>query len=94
MLTIVFWRQKDMSTDVVVRPDGKITLPLLNDIQAATLTPDELRQALTERAGQFVEDPTASVVVKQINSRRVFITGNVEKAGPYSVTSPMTAAFR
>ena len=90
VLTIVFWRNKDLSGDVVVRPDGKITLPLINDVQAATLTTEQLRLELIEQAGHFVEEPNATVVVKQVNSRKVFITGNVEKAGPYPLTSPMT----
>lgn len=90
VLTIVFWRHKDLSGDVMVRPDGKITLPLINDVQAANLTTDQLRLELIEQAGEFVEDPTATVVVKQVNSRKVFITGNVQKAGPYPLTSPMT----
>jgi len=73
-----------------VRPDGKITTPLLNDIQAAGLTPDELRVRLNEEASHYIEDPNATVVVKQINSRKVFITGEVEKAGAYTLTGPMT----
>ena len=90
VLTIVFWRHKDLSGDVVVRPDGKITLPLINDVQAASLTTEQLRLELIEEAGRFVEDPMATVVVKQVNSRKVFITGNVVKAGTYPLTSPMT----
>ena len=89
-LSIFFWRDKDLSADVVVRPDGKISLPLLNDVQAAGLTPDQLRQKVTEDAKRFIEDPTATVVVRQINSRKVFITGEVEKPGPYSLTAPTT----
>lgn len=90
VLSIVFWRHKDMSGDVVVRPDGKITLPLLNDVQAARRTPEQLRLELIERAGHFVEDPTATVIVKQIHSRKVFITGQVEKPGPYQIFAPTT----
>ena len=90
VLTIVFWRDKEMSGDVVVRPDGRISLPLLNDIQAAGLTPEELRESLVAAAGRLLEEPSASVVVKQINSRRVFITGEVGKPGPYALTGPMT----
>lgn len=90
VLTIVFWRNKDLSGDVVVRPDGKITLPLINDVQAASLTTEQLRLELIEQAGRFVEEPNATVVVKQVNSRKVFITGNVQKAGSYPLTSPMT----
>ena len=52
--SIVFWRDKDMSADVVVRPDGKISLPLLNDIQAAGLTPDQLRAQIEKAATKFV----------------------------------------
>ncbi len=90
VLTIVFWRDKDMSADVVVRPDGKVTLPLVNDLDAAGKTPEELRKAITEAASRFVEDPTVSVVVKTINSRRVYITGMVGKSGAYPISAPTT----
>ena len=90
VLSIVFWRDKDMSDDVAVRPDGKISLPLLNEMQAAGLTPEQLRVALTTAANKFVEDPAITVVVKAINSRKVFITGMVAKPGPYSLTGPTT----
>ena len=90
VLAIVFWKDKDMSADVAVRPDGRVTLPLVNDIDAAGKTPDELRKAITEAASRFVEDPTVSVVVKQINSRKVFITGLVSKPGVYPLTATTT----
>ena len=90
VLSIVFWRDKDMSADVAVRPDGKISLPLLSDVQAAGLTPLQLRDLLTEEAKRFVEDPNVSVVVKLINSRKVFVTGEVLKPGPYLLTGPTT----
>jgi polysaccharide export outer membrane protein len=89
-LAVVYWREKDMSADVVVRPDGMISLPLLNDINAAGLTPDQLRLAITEGATKFVEEPTVSIVVKAINSRKVFITGQVAKPGPYPLGGPTT----
>src|SRR5258706_2940914 len=90
VLTIVFWREKDMSSDVGVRPDGKISLPLINDVQASGLTPEQLRISVTEAAGKFVEDPSVTVVVKAINSRKVFITGQVGKPGPYALGGPPT----
>jgi len=90
ILTIVFWREKDLSSDVVVRPDGRISLPVLQDVDAAGLTPQQLRESLTKTAERYVEDPNVTVVVKEINSRRVFITGQVAKPGPYNITSPMT----
>ena len=89
-LSVVFWRDKDMSADVAVRPDGKISLPLLNDVQAAGLTPPQLRDRLTEDAKRYIEDPNITVVVRQINSRRVFVTGEVAKPGPYALTGPTT----
>ena len=82
VLSIVFWRDKDMSTRVTVRPDGRISLPLLDEVQAAGLTPDDLRARLIEESKRFFGNPTVTVVVEQINSRKVFITGQVVKPGP------------
>jgi polysaccharide export outer membrane protein len=88
-LSIVFWRDKDLSADVVVRPDGKISLPLLNDIQAAGFTVDQLRANLVAAAGKYVEGPNATVVVKAIRSRNVYITGRVTKSGSYALSVDM-----
>jgi polysaccharide biosynthesis/export protein len=90
VLSIVFWRDKEMSTQVTVRPDGKISLPLLNDVQAAGLTPADLRTHLAAESKRFFENPNVTVVVNQINSRKVFITGQVAKPGPYALTAPTT----
>jgi polysaccharide export outer membrane protein len=89
-LAIVFWREKELSSEVVVRPDGMISLPLLNDVRAEGLTPEQLRGALTAAAAKFVEEPTVTVVVKVINSRKVFITGQVAKPGTYPLGGPTT----
>jgi len=88
VLTIVFWREKNLSGEVIVRPDGKITLPLINDIPAAGLTPEELRLRISEAAARFVENDSVTVSVKEINSRKVFITGMVNKPGPYPLLGP------
>lgn len=90
VLTVVFWREKEMSGDLTVRPDGKISLPLINDIQAAGLTPEQLRIRLTEAAAKYIEAPTVTVVVKTINSRKVFIMGQVSKPGAYPISGPIT----
>ncbi len=90
MLSIVFWRDKEMSADVTVRPDGKISLPLLNEINAAGSTPEELRVRLLEAASKFVEDPDVTVVVREIRSRVVYITGNVAKPSMYPMIGEMT----
>jgi len=91
VLSIVFWRDKDMSADVVVRPDGRISLPILNEIQAAGYTPEQLRAQLEQAASKFINgDPNVSVVVKTINSRKVYITGNVIKGGEFPLNGQMT----
>ena len=90
VLSVVFWRDKDMSADAVtVRPDGKISLPLLNDVQAAGYTPDQLRVTLVQAASRFVDEPNATVLVKEIHSRKVFITGNVAKPAIYPLSGEM-----
>jgi polysaccharide export outer membrane protein len=90
VLDVRFWKDQDMSGEVVVRPDGRISLPLLNDVQAAGLTPDQLRTRLIEEARRYVETPNATVIVKTINSRKVYITGQVATPGPYPLTSRVT----
>ena len=90
VLSIVFWRDKELSADVTVRPDGKISLPLLNDVQASGFTPSQLKDRIVEESKKYVEDPNVTVVVKQIHSRKVFITGEVRKPGPYPLTAPTT----
>jgi polysaccharide export outer membrane protein len=92
VLGITFWRDKDLSGDVVVRPDGKIALPLINEVQAAGLTPDELRDVIVREAKRYMEEPNATVIVRQINSRKVYITGQVEKPGVFMLTSTTTVA--
>src|SRR5687768_9572698 len=88
VLSIVYWKDKDMSSDAQVRPDGRIALPLLNEVQAAGLTPEQLREKLTEESRKYMEDPNITVVVRAINSRKVFITGEVNKPGPYPLAGP------
>ena len=90
VMKVDFWRDKEMSSEVTVRPDGKISLPLINELQAAGLTPAQLRDRISEEAKKYVEDPTVTVEVKVINSRKIFITGEVRKPGPYPLTGNTT----
>ena len=91
VLNVVFWRNQEMSGDFIVRPDGQISMPLLNDVQAAGLTPDQLREAVSKAATKYLEgEPTVTVVVKAINSRKVHITGMVQKPGAYPLVSSTT----
>ena len=90
LLSIVYWKDKDMSADAKVRPDGRIALPLINEVVAAGLTPAQLHAKLTEESKKYMEDANITVVVREINSRRAFITGEVNKPGPYPLTAPTT----
>lgn len=90
VLSIVFLYEKDLTSDVAVRPDGMISLPLINDIQAAGLTPEQLRVNVIKAVDRFIQEPTVTVVVKQINSRKVFITGKVGKPGVYPLHDSTT----
>src|SRR5689334_3441670 len=90
VLSIVYWKDKDMSADAKVRPDGRIALPLINEVQAAGLTPEQLHKRLMEESKKYMEDANITVVVREINSRKAFITGEVYKPGPYPLTAPTT----
>src|SRR6185436_7243909 len=90
LLSIVYWKDKDMSADAKVRPDGRIALPLINEVQAAGLTPEQLQNKLVEESKKYMEDASITVVIREINSRRTFITGEVTKPGLYPLTSPTT----
>ena len=93
VLNVVYWRDKDgLTGDYAVRPDGKITLPLLNDVDVQGLTPEQLRQRLTKLSGAILEDPTITVGVRAINSRKVYIGGGIAKPGPYDLLIPMDVA--
>src|SRR4030095_2056124 len=79
-----------MSGDVVVRPDGKISIPLLDDVQAAGLTPEQLNEALEKAAAKFVADPDVTVMVREIRSRKVFVLGQgVARQGYVALNSDM-----
>jgi len=91
LLTIRFWADPQLSADVVVRPDGKISIPLLNDVQAAGLTPQQLGESLEKAASKFVTVPTATVIVREIRSRKVFLLGpGIAKQGVVPLTTEMT----
>jgi polysaccharide export outer membrane protein len=90
VLTIDVWKEKELSGPVPVRPDGKISLPLLNDVQAAGLTPMQLMSSLSEKLKKFVSDPTVTVTVTTINSRKVYILGEVTRPGAFPLVPDMT----
>jgi len=85
LLEIAVWKNPDLTVTVPVRPDGRVSVPLLGDVQAAGMTPLALKLALTEGFRQYVTAPGVSVVIKEINSQKVFITGEVAKPGAYDM---------
>jgi polysaccharide biosynthesis/export protein len=89
VLAVAFWRDPRMSGDVVVRPDGMISLPLLNDVHAAGFTPEELAGVLAKAALKYIADPDVTVVVKEIHSRKVFVLGNVANPGMVVLNTDM-----
>jgi polysaccharide export outer membrane protein len=90
VLDISVWKNPELSRTVPVRPDGKVSLPLLNDFRVAGLTPSDLREQLVSRLSDFVPTPEVSVIVREVHSRKVAVVGAVKTAGRYELKSPMT----
>jgi polysaccharide export outer membrane protein len=90
LLKIDVWKEEQLTRTVPVRPDGKITLPLLNDVQAAGLTPMELAGVISDQLKKYITNPQVTVSVTEINSRRVYVTGEVSKSGAYTLLPHMT----
>lgn len=90
VLGVMFWREPELSGDVTVRPDGKITVPVVGELLAAGLGPEELKKQLQAAAAKYVNDPNVQVVVRTINSRKVFVTGRVTQPGTYTINRPLT----
>lgn len=89
-LSVNVWKEPDLSGSVQVRPDGKISIPLLNDVQAAGLTALKLSSEVTTGLKKYVADPRVTVVVTAINSRRVYVLGEVTHAGGFALLPDMT----
>jgi polysaccharide export outer membrane protein len=90
ILQINVWKEADVSASVPVRPDGKISLPLLNDVQAAGLTPQQLATEITVRLKQFMTEPRVTVIVTAMNSRRAYVMGQVTRQGAVPLVSNLT----
>lgn len=90
LLDISVWKNPELSRTVPVRPDGKVSLPLVNDIQAAGLTPTELRQQLMDRLAEFIPAPEVAVIVREVHSMKVAVIGSVKTPGRYELKSAAT----
>jgi polysaccharide export outer membrane protein len=90
VLQINVWKETDISSSVPVRPDGKISLPLLNDVQAAGLTPLQLAGDISERLKLYITEPRVTVIVTAMNSRRAYVMGQVTRQGAVPLISNLT----
>ncbi len=85
ILKIYIWKQPDLTMTVPVRIDGKISLPLINDVQAAGITPHQLKDRISKKLAKFIEEPTVSIIVQAINSKKIIICGSVRSPGVYKI---------
>jgi polysaccharide export outer membrane protein len=88
VLFIRVWREMDFSGSYVVRPDGRISLPLIGEIQAAGLTPDRLGAQLTQALADYINKPDVTVTISQVNSKKYYITGQVFRSGEFPLITP------
>ena len=90
VLTITVWKEPTLSGSLLVRPDGMISVPLLGDVQASGMTPLQLADQISTKLKKYIQDPNVSVVLTQINSKKVYLLGEVGKKGPMEMTPGMT----
>jgi len=89
-LHIAVWKEGDLTATLPVRPDGKISMPLLNDVQASGLTPMQLADSITAKLKKYVTDPRVTVVVTAMNSQRIYVLGEAAHIGPMALAPNMT----
>jgi polysaccharide biosynthesis/export protein len=90
ILEISVWKDEALTRDVAVRPDGKISFPLIGDVVASGKSVDELRIVIQEKLRTYVPDAPVSVLMKQINSTQVYVVGKVNQPGAYLMSQPLT----
>ena len=89
-LDISVWKEPEVSRVVPVRPDGRISLPLIHDVEAAGMSPQQLGASVTEKLRKYITDPQVTVIVTAMNSQRVFVVGEVLRAGAFPLLPGMT----
>lgn len=90
VIRVTVWREPELSGAMIVRPDGKVTLPLIGDVQAAGLTPVQMSQQVKEALGKILNKPEVMVAVQSVNSKRFYISGKVGRGGPVPLVMPTT----
>ena len=89
VLRISVWEEPQLTTSAVVRPDGKISMPLLPGVAVAGLSPESAQRLLTEQLAKFVKQPRVTVIIEEIHSRIVYVTGEVQHPGAYPLINQM-----
>jgi polysaccharide export outer membrane protein len=90
VIDVFVWKEPDLTTTVVIRPDGRISLPLANELEASGKTAIELQQEITEKLRQFIAQPVVNVMVKQVNSLKISVLGEVRKPNVYRIKNRVT----
>ncbi len=90
VLFVQVWREQDLTRPVVVRPDGKFSMPLIGEVEAQGLTPNQLQERLAAALEKFLNKPQVFISVQQVNSKRFYISGEVNKTGPFQLVTPIT----
>ncbi len=89
VITVSVWKETDLQTDVLVRPDGGFSFPLAGEVEAVGKTVDEIRTVLVDRLKRYIPTPVVTVAVKQINGNRIYVVGRVNHAGDFPLSSPL-----
>jgi polysaccharide export outer membrane protein len=90
VLEVVVWHEPELTRVVPVRPDGKISIPLAGEVEAAGKTPAELQAGLTSALSPYIQDAAVAVLVREINAARVYVLGEVTRPGGFPLRGPMT----
>ena len=90
VIEVIVWKEPDLSRVVLVRPDGKLSLPLIGDIKAEGLSPKALAEELKKAFSEYIEAPEVSVIVKEVNSAKIYVMGKVNSPGVFPLRSETT----
>lgn len=89
VLVVAVWKEQDLMSEVLVRPDGGMSFPLVGDMRASGRTIDELRTIVDERLSKFIPDPSVTIAVKQIGGNRIYVLGKVNRPGEFAFSQPI-----
>ena len=89
IMTVSVWKETELQTDVLVRPDGGFSFPLAGDVDAVGKTVEDIRTLLVERLKRYIPNPVVTVAVKQIGGNRIYVVGRVNHAGDFPLSSPL-----